>query len=108
MPIIKELIEGDFVKRDTNNRPYTDYNYHDFAICSYACIQRAYELDPRNYERIIALIIIYRYLGDMDRDIAKIKMALKLCDEARQASPLNTKTDDEIEGLQQRLKAFSK
>lgn len=108
MPSIKELTEGDFVKRGADNRPYTDYNYHDFAVCSFSCIQRAYNLDPKNYERIIALIRIYRYLGDMDRDIAKIEKALKLCDEARKASPQNTKTDDEIKDLQQRLKAFSK
>jgi len=107
VPSIKELVEGDFVKRESNNRLYTDYNYHDFAICSFSCIQRAYELDPKNYERIIALIRIYRYLGDMERDIAKIESALKLCDEARKASPQNDKTDDEIKQLMQRKEAFS-
>ena len=107
VPSIKELVEGDFVKRDATNRPYTDYNYHDFAVCSFSCIQRAYELDSKNYERIIALIRIYRYLSDMDRDIAKIDRALKLCDEARKASPFNTKTDEEIRGLLERKKTFS-
>lgn len=107
VPSIKELVEGDFVKRDASNRWYTDYNYHDFAVCSFSCIRRAYELDPKNYERIIALIRIYRYLGDMERDIAKIDQALKLCDEALKASPLNTKTNDEIRELQQRKAAFS-
>ncbi|MEK7309464.1 MAG: O-antigen ligase family protein [Planctomycetota bacterium] len=107
VPSIKELVEGDFVKRDASNRPYTDYSFHDFAVCSFSCIQRAYELDPKNYERIIALVRIYRYLGDMDRDIAKIDRALKLCAEALKASPLNTKTNEEIRELQQRKTAFS-
>jgi len=106
VPSIKELVEGDFVKRDASNRPYTDYNFHDFAISSFSCIQRAYELDPKNYERILALIRIYRYLGDMERNIARIDNALKLCDEALKASPLNTKTNDEIRELKQRKEAF--
>jgi len=106
VPSIKELVDGDFVKRDASNRWYTDYNFHDFAVCSFSCIRRAYELDPKNYERIIALIRIYRYLGDMERDISKIDQALKLCDEALKASPLNTKTNDEIRELQQRKKQF--
>ncbi|MBI5779878.1 MAG: O-antigen ligase family protein [Planctomycetes bacterium] len=104
VPSVKELVESDFLKRGADNRLYTDYNYHDFAICSFSCIQRAYELDPNNYERLIALIRIYRYLGDMERDIVKIEKALKLCDEARQASPQNDKTEDEIRELRLRLK----
>ncbi|MBI5778459.1 MAG: O-antigen ligase family protein [Planctomycetes bacterium] len=107
VPSIKDLVEGDFLKRGPDNRLYTDYTYHDFAICSFSCIQRAYELDRKNYERIIALIRIYRYLGDMERDPTKIEKALKLCDEARKASPLNDKTDDEIKQLMQRKEAFS-
>ncbi|MEW6026041.1 MAG: O-antigen ligase family protein [Planctomycetota bacterium] len=108
VPTIKEIIETDFVRRDDNNRLYSDYTYRDFAVLSYTCIQRAYELDPRNYERIIALIRVHRYLGDIDRDKTFLEKALKLCDEARKASPRNTKTDEEIRELQQRLKAFLK
>ncbi|MEW6026488.1 MAG: O-antigen ligase family protein [Planctomycetota bacterium] len=107
VPSIRELVETDFIKREANNRLYSDYNYRDFAICSFACIQRAYELDPKNYERIIALIRIYRYLADIDRDKTFIERAIKLCDEARKASPLNDKTGEELRELEQRIKTYS-
>ncbi|MDI6733109.1 MAG: O-antigen ligase family protein, partial [Planctomycetota bacterium] len=82
---------------------YRDFSQRDFALCSFSCIKRAWELDPNNFERIIALIRIYRYWGDLDRDITKFQEARRLCDLARKASPQNTKTDDEIRELEQRL-----
>ncbi len=100
-PIIKELAEID-------KSQFNDFSSRDFAFCSYACIQRAYELDPNNYERIIALIRISRYMGDITQDKTFIEKALKLCDQARKASPQNTKTDDEIQQLNKRLEAFPK
>lgn len=102
-PTIKDIVDANMAKRDGNGRFYTDYSSRDFAICSLACIRRAYELDPKNFERIIALIRIYRYMGEIDSDKKFIEKALALCDEARKASPLNTKTDDEIRELRMRL-----
>jgi hypothetical protein len=108
VPTVKELVESNMVKRDGNGRFYTEYSSRDFAVCSFACIERAYKLDPKNFERIIALIRIYRYLGEIDGDKTFIERALALCNEARKASPLNTKTDEEIRELQLRMQRLQK
>jgi hypothetical protein len=47
-------------------------------------------------------------MGGIKQDKTFIEKALKLCDQARKASPQNTKTDDEIRELNKRLEAFPK
>jgi tetratricopeptide (TPR) repeat protein len=99
LPTIKELIEIDWHR-------IRDFSPRDFLVCSASCIQKAYELDPKNFERIIAMIRIYRYWGDLDRDISKYEKGLVLCDEARKASPLNEKTDEEKRELDIRISSL--
>jgi hypothetical protein len=64
-------------------------------------------LDVNNFERIIAMIRIYRYWGDLDKDITKFKKGLELCSEAKKVSPLNTKVDVEINELQRLIAMHS-
>ncbi|MFH1231430.1 MAG: hypothetical protein V1709_08040 [Planctomycetota bacterium] len=100
-PSIKEIIE-------INGERFVNFSQRDFFLCSASCIQRAYELDLNNFERIIAMIRIYRYWGNLDRDMTKLTKALELCNGARKASPLNTKVDDEIRELQRLIKQLPK
>lgn len=99
-PTVRALVDMDFDR-------YLNFSHRDLFLCSFTCIQRAYELDPQNFERIIAMIRVYRYWGEKDKDSSYFDKALELCKEARKASPLNTKVDDEIRELQ-RLKGLYK
>lgn len=106
-PSIEEIINKEFVRKDERGMLVTNFTQRDFLLCSASCIQRAYELDVNNFERIIAMIRIYRYWGELDRDVTKFTKGIKLCDEARKASPLNTKVDDEIRELQRLIQMRS-
>ncbi|MFH0888811.1 MAG: O-antigen ligase family protein [Planctomycetota bacterium] len=99
-PSIKEIVEF-------NLERFNNFSSRDFFLCSASCIQKAYELDLNNFERIIALIRIYRYWGELDKDTTKFTKGLELCNEAKRTSPLNTKVTDEIRELQRLIGMYS-
>jgi len=87
-PEISEIVKMDLKKFDT-------FSNRDFLMCTVPCIKKAYELNPNNFERIVAMIRVYRYWGELDKDVTKFEKAWEFIKKARKASPLNNKIDDE-------------
>ncbi|MFA5794011.1 MAG: O-antigen ligase family protein [Candidatus Brocadiia bacterium] len=81
-PAIKDLLKlgevQDFVR----------FTERDYFMCSAACIEEAYNIEPNNYERILGMVRIYRFWGQMDRDEKKLIQALDYCRDASKVAPL--------------------
>ncbi|MFH1226742.1 MAG: O-antigen ligase family protein [Planctomycetota bacterium] len=81
LPAMKELLKRDF-------QDFLRFTEHDYFLCSAACIQDAYDIEPNNYERILGMVRIYRYWGQMDQDESKLIKSLDYCRDASLVAPL--------------------
>lgn len=103
MPTIKEITRIEIPVSEGIPQPhkslFAKFTHIDFFYCSLSCISDAYRLEPNNFERIMGMIRIYRYWGQLTGDISKYQEALELCRLAMAASPLNPGVTREINDI---------
>ncbi len=101
LPGLDEILNWDektvFSTHDKRTRHFNvRLSPRDFIRCCYVCLERGYQLEPANYERIISLAKIYHYWGHLERStgnpqiaLSKFESALTLYQEARKVNPRN-------------------
>ncbi|MBI4711858.1 MAG: O-antigen ligase family protein [Planctomycetes bacterium] len=103
MPTIKEITRIEIPVSEGIPQPhkslFAKFTHIDFFYCSLSCISDAYRLEPNNFERIMGMIRIYRYWGQLTGDITKYQEALELCRLAMAASPVNPSVTREINDI---------
>ena len=98
------------VYNDRPNMFFLRFSPRDFIRSCFICIKAAYQLEPDNFERIIALANVYNHWGIFESDMANYQEALinyeealKLYQKATQASPLNKEIPTQIETVKNKI-----
>lgn len=108
VPTIQELLKRDAnesaskseeERRNVIKAKFARFTEHDFFLCSVACIEEAYRIEPENYERILSMVRIYRFWGQIEQDEKKLLQALDFCLEANRVAPLHDVPHREIKEI---------
>jgi O-antigen ligase len=87
---------------------YSRFTGHDFFLCCVTVIEEAYQLEPNNYERILAMIRVNRFWGQIEKDPSKLLRTLEFCREASIAAPLHDTPHREVKEILYYLELLEK
>ena len=92
-PTIDEIINSDITL-------YNNLSPRDFTLYSLACTYRAYQLDPQNVKRLLALVSVNVFWGGyLDKNTDLLNYSMELCRQAEKLSPGNPKIQEETKNI---------
>lgn len=84
IPTVSEIIK--FKEKD-----YGQFSQYDYMLCCLAVIKRAYEIEPTNFERLIAMGRVHQYMGTISPILNTHRKhyedALRFYEEAHRIAP---------------------
>jgi hypothetical protein len=84
-------------------KDYGQFSQYDFMLCCLAVIQRAYEIEPTNFERLVAMGRVHQYMGTISDSLNKCRThfetARKFYQEAHLIAPQHPTAETHVKEI---------